>query len=146
MMQLRLRCSFCCSVSFKPAASQARLAGLAEFILLFAGGGVFGYVAGRLLLWCMRQVSGDRLAEATFTLAFAYLSFIAAERLFHVSGVVTVLGRRLDLERAGTFTPRAGKLVLSVGTVGADRVLGAFIDLCSGFNARSASAVRRRSA
>jgi CPA1 family monovalent cation:H+ antiporter len=27
------------------------LAGLAEFILLFAGGGVFGYVAGQLLLW-----------------------------------------------------------------------------------------------
>ena len=67
------------------------IAGLSEFALLFAGGGVFGYVAGRLLLWCMRHVSGDRLAEGTLTLAFAYLSFIVAERLLHVSGVVAVL-------------------------------------------------------
>jgi monovalent cation:H+ antiporter, CPA1 family len=77
------------------------LAGLAEFILLFAGGGVFGYVAGRLLLWCMQKVSSDRLTEATFTLAFAYLSFISAERLFHVSGVVTVLVAGLTLSALG---------------------------------------------
>ena len=77
------------------------LAGLAQFILLFAGGGVFGYVAGRLLLWCMQQVSSDRLTEATFTLAFAYLSFISAERLFHVSGVVAVLAAGLTLSALG---------------------------------------------
>jgi monovalent cation:H+ antiporter, CPA1 family len=77
------------------------IAGLTEFVLLFAGGGAFGYVAGRILLWCMRQVSGDRLAEATFTLAFAYLSFIAAERLFHVSGVVAVLAAGLTLSALG---------------------------------------------
>jgi CPA1 family monovalent cation:H+ antiporter len=57
------------------------ITGLSEFILLFVGGGVFGYIAGRLLFWSMRYVSGDRLAEATLTLAFAYLSFVAAERL-----------------------------------------------------------------
>jgi CPA1 family monovalent cation:H+ antiporter len=73
------------------------ITGLSEFILLFVGGGVFGYLAGRLLLWCMRYVSGDRLAEATLTLAFAYLSFVAAERLFHVSGVVAVLTTGLTL-------------------------------------------------
>ena len=77
------------------------IAGLTEFVLLFAGGGVFGYVAGRLLLWCMRQVSGDRLADATFTLAFAYLSFIAAERLLHVSGVVAVLAAGLTFSALG---------------------------------------------
>jgi monovalent cation:H+ antiporter, CPA1 family len=73
------------------------IAGLSEFTLLFAGGGVFGYLAGRLLLWTIRHVSGDRLAEATLTLASAYLSFIAAERLFHVSGVVAVLTAGLTL-------------------------------------------------
>ena len=77
------------------------IAGLAQFIMLFAGGGVFGYVAGRLLLWCMQQISSDRLTEATFTLAFAYLSFISAERLFHVSGVVTVLVAGLTLSALG---------------------------------------------
>ena len=77
------------------------IAGLSEFALLFAGGGVFGYVAGRLLLWCMRHVSGDRLADGTLTLAFAYLSFIAAERLLHVSGVVAVLGAGLTFSALG---------------------------------------------
>jgi monovalent cation:H+ antiporter, CPA1 family len=77
------------------------ITGLSEFILLFVGGGVFGYIAGRLLLWCMRHVSGDRLAEATLTLAFAYFSFVAAERLFHVSGVVAVLTAGLTLSALG---------------------------------------------
>ena len=77
------------------------ITGLSEFTLLFAGGGVFGYVAGRLLLWSVRYVSGDRLAEATLTLAFAYLSFIAAERLFHVSGIVAVLAAALTLSALG---------------------------------------------
>jgi monovalent cation:H+ antiporter, CPA1 family len=77
------------------------IAGLSQFALLFAGGGVFGYVGGRLLLWCMRHVSGDRLAEGTLTLAFAYLSFIVAERLLHVSGVVAVLGAGLTFSALG---------------------------------------------
>jgi monovalent cation:H+ antiporter, CPA1 family len=77
------------------------VAGLGEFALLFVGGGVLGYLAGRLLLWSTRYVSGDRLAEATLTLAFAYLSFIAAERFFHVSGVVAVLAAGLTLSAVG---------------------------------------------
>ena len=77
------------------------IAGLSEFALLFAGGGIFGYVAGRLLLWCMRHVSGERLADGTLTLAFAYLSFIAAERLLHVSGIVAVLGAGLTFSALG---------------------------------------------
>ena len=77
------------------------IAGLGEFTALFVGGGVFGYLVGRLLLWCMRYVSGDRLAEASLTLAFAYLAFIVSERLFHVSGVVAVLGAGLTLSALG---------------------------------------------
>jgi monovalent cation:H+ antiporter, CPA1 family len=77
------------------------IAGLGEFILLFVGGGGFGYLAGRFLLWSIRQVSGDRLAEATLTMAFAYSSFIAAERLLHVSGVVAVLTAGLTLSALG---------------------------------------------
>ena len=73
------------------------IAALSEFTLLFVGGGVLGYLAGRSLLWTMKRVSGDRLAEATLTLAFAYLSFIIAERLVHVSGVVAVLAAGLTV-------------------------------------------------
>ena len=47
------------------------------------------------------RVGDDRLAEATLTLAFAYLAFIAAERLFHVSGVVAVLVSGLTVSALG---------------------------------------------
>jgi monovalent cation:H+ antiporter, CPA1 family len=77
------------------------IAGLSEFTGLFFGGGILGFFAGRLLLWVVRQISGDRLAEATLTLALAYLSFIAAERLVHVSGVVAVLVAGLTISALG---------------------------------------------
>ena len=77
------------------------LAGLAEFSVSFVGGGVVGFLAGRLLLWIIPRVGDNRLAEATLTLAFAYLVFIGAERLFHVSGVVAVLVSGLTVSALG---------------------------------------------
>jgi CPA1 family monovalent cation:H+ antiporter len=75
--------------------------GLNEFFLSFIGGGVLGLLAGRALLWVIPLVRDDRLAEATLTLALAYGVFIAAERLFHVSGVVAVLGSGLTVSALG---------------------------------------------
>jgi CPA1 family monovalent cation:H+ antiporter len=75
--------------------------GLGEFAVSFVGGGVVGFCAGRFLLWIIARVGDDRLAEATLTLAFSYLAFIAAERLFHVSGVVAVLVSGLTLTALG---------------------------------------------
>jgi len=77
------------------------LAGLGEFSLSFIGGGIVGLLAGRILLWILPRVGDDRLAEATLTLAFSYLSFIAAERGFHVSGVVAVLVSGLVISALG---------------------------------------------
>ena len=77
------------------------VAGLGEFALSFVGGGIVGLLAGRFLLWIIPRVGDDRLAEATLTLAFAYLVFIAAERLFHVSGVVAVLVAGLTVSALG---------------------------------------------
>ena len=77
------------------------IAVLSEFTVSFVGGGVAGFFAGRLLLWVIPRVSDDRLAEATLTLAFAYLAFIAAERLFHVSGVVAVLVSGMTVSALG---------------------------------------------
>ena len=68
------------------------VAGLGEFVVSFVGGGVFGICIGRVLVSAMARVRDDRLAEASLTMGFAYLAFIAAERLLHVSGVVAVLG------------------------------------------------------
>ena len=75
--------------------------GLREFFLSFIGGGLLGLLAGRALLAVIAWVRDDRLAEATLTLALAYGVFIAAERLFHVSGVVAVLGSGLTISALG---------------------------------------------
>jgi monovalent cation:H+ antiporter, CPA1 family len=77
------------------------VAGLGKFTVSFVGGGAVGFLAGRLLLWIIPWAEDDRLAEATLTLAFVYLVFIAAERLFHVSGVVAVLVSGLTLSAVG---------------------------------------------
>ena len=75
--------------------------GLSEFFLSFVGGGLLGLLAGRVLLWVVPWVGDDRLAEGTLTLALAYGVFIAADRLFHVSGVVAVLGSGLTVSALG---------------------------------------------
>jgi len=75
--------------------------GLGQFFVSFIGGGVLGLLAGRALLAVVPWVRDDRLAEATLTLALAYGVFIAAERLFHVSGVVAVLGSGLTVSALG---------------------------------------------
>ncbi len=67
------------------------VAGTREFAVSFLGGAILGFVAGRILLIAVGWLGGDRLAEASLTVALAYLAFIAGERVFHVSGVVTVL-------------------------------------------------------
>ena len=77
------------------------VAGLGEFVLSFVGGGVFGICVGRLLVSVMARVGDDRLAEASLTMAFAYLAFIVAERLLHISGVVAVLGCGLMVSALG---------------------------------------------
>jgi monovalent cation:H+ antiporter, CPA1 family len=75
--------------------------GLGEFFLSFVGGGLLGVAAGRALLWVIPWVGEDRLAEGTLTLALAYGVFIVADRLFHVSGVVAVLGSGLTVSALG---------------------------------------------
>jgi CPA1 family monovalent cation:H+ antiporter len=76
-------------------------AGLREFFLSFVGGGLLGLVAGRAFLWLVPWLGEDRLAEGTLTLALAYGVFIVADRLFHVSGVVAVLGSGLTVSALG---------------------------------------------
>jgi CPA1 family monovalent cation:H+ antiporter len=75
--------------------------GLREFFLSFVGGGLLGLIAGRGFLWVIPWLGEDRLAEGTVTLALAYGVFIAADRLFHVSGVVAVLGSGLTVSALG---------------------------------------------
>jgi monovalent cation:H+ antiporter, CPA1 family len=75
--------------------------GIAEFFISFGGGGVLGLIAGRLLLELIPWTRDDRLAEATLTVALAYLSYIVADHVFHVSGVVAVLAAGLTVSYFG---------------------------------------------
>src|SRR6516162_1310890 len=75
--------------------------GLGQFFVSFIGGGLLGLLAGRAFLAIVPWVRDDRLAEATLTVALAYGVFIAAERLFHVSGIVAVLGAGLAISALG---------------------------------------------
>ena len=75
--------------------------GAIEFAVSFFGGAAFGVVAGRLMLTLVRWTRDNPLAEATLTLALAYLSFIVADRLLHVSGVVATLAAGMTVSALG---------------------------------------------
>ena len=76
-------------------------AGLGEFTRSFVGGGALGLLAGRTLISVIPWLGEDRRAEGTLTLALAYAVFIIADRLFHVSGVVAVLGSGMTVSALG---------------------------------------------
>jgi monovalent cation:H+ antiporter, CPA1 family len=76
-------------------------AGAFEFVRSFLGGALLGFLGGRVLLQLIPWTRDDRLAEGTLTVALAYLVFIAAERFFHVSGVVAVLAAALTVSASG---------------------------------------------
>lgn len=75
--------------------------GAVEFLISFFGGGLLGAVSGRVMLELIPWTRDDRLAVATLTVALAYLSFIAADRFFDVSGVVAVLTAGLTVSAFG---------------------------------------------
>jgi CPA1 family monovalent cation:H+ antiporter len=90
--------------------------GLIKFLISFVGGAAFGVLAGRMMLAVVPWLRGERLSEATMTLALPYLVFIAAERWLHVSGVVAVLVSALTLSAAGRsrITPHNWSFLLDL--------------------------------
>ena len=72
-------------------------AAVIEFLAVFFGGllvgWVLGFVTGTLLGW----VRADVYIETTLTTILAYASFLIAEQVFHVSGVVAVVAAGLTL-------------------------------------------------
>ena len=75
--------------------------GAIEFLVSFFGGAAAGFAAGRLMLTLIGWTRDNPLAEATLTLALAYLSYILADRLFHVSGVVATLAAGMTVSAFG---------------------------------------------
>lgn len=62
-----------------------------DFLYVFVGGGLVGYVMGRVACWLFVLLRGFPTAEITLTLTLAYLSFFISEHYLGVSGVVATV-------------------------------------------------------
>lgn len=73
----------------------------ARFLIGFLGGCAVGYAGAQAIALLLRLVRNLPLAETTVTVALAYLVFIAAEQMLHVSGVVAVVVAALAISARG---------------------------------------------
>lgn len=71
--------------------------GLFDFFLLFFGGLLVGVLLGGLTAYLLGLVESDSAIEITLTTVLAYASFLVAEELLGVSGVMATVGAGLTL-------------------------------------------------
>lgn len=74
---------------------------LSSFVVSFIGGGVLGFLMGRLACSLFIVLRGWPTAEITLTVAFAYLTFFISEHYFGVSGVVATVIAGLVIGSSG---------------------------------------------
>lgn len=72
-----------------------------DFLYTFLGGGLAGYVMGRIACALFAWLRGFPTAEITLTLTLAYLSFFISEHYLGVSGVVATVVAGLVVGSAG---------------------------------------------
>src|SRR5215469_12065040 len=77
------------------------LDGVITFVRRFGGGLAAGYVAGWAVALLFPALRASRLAEATLTIAFAYVIFVICDHYVGVSGVVAVAAAALAVSAAG---------------------------------------------
>jgi CPA1 family monovalent cation:H+ antiporter len=75
--------------------------GLVTFAREFGGGLAAGYVAGWAVIQFIPILRASRLAEATLTIAFAYVIFVVCDHYLGVSGVVAVAAAALAVSAGG---------------------------------------------
>ena len=90
---------------------ETAMAGAAEFIYVFVGGILAGWVAGLIAGWILGKISTEPQIEISLTTVLAYLSFYLAEQVLHVSGVMAVLA-------AGIVMGGWGRTKISTPVVG----------------------------
>jgi len=77
------------------------LDGLVTFVRQFGGGLAAGYIAGWGITLFIPILRASRLAEATLTIAFAYVIFVVCDHYIGVSGVVAVASAALAVSAGG---------------------------------------------
>ncbi len=83
--------------------------GLGEFFVVFFGGAVVGAVLALVVGMTLGAIESDAAIEITLTTILAYLSFVVAEHVFHVSGIMAVVA-------AGLMIGSWGKSKISTST------------------------------
>lgn len=71
--------------------------GVLDFFILFGGGLLVGWGLGLLTGFALGLLESESFAEITLTTILAYLSFLLAEHVLHVSGIMATLGAGLTL-------------------------------------------------
>jgi len=87
------------------------LAGALSFVVVFVGGVLVGAAAGWVVGLLIGRVNDDPFIEISLTTVLAYVSFLLAEEVFHVSGVMATVAAGLTLGgwgRAKISSPVAG--------------------------------------
>ena len=69
--------------------------------MVFVGGMLVGWILGMVTSLIVGMIRTDVYIETTLTTVLAYASFILAEQVFHVSGVVAVIMAGLTLGNWG---------------------------------------------
>ena len=69
--------------------------GIVEFFIVFLGGVVVGLVLAAVVGVTLGAIESDPAIEITLTTILAYLAFIVAEHVFHVSGIMAVVAAGL---------------------------------------------------
>ena len=77
------------------------LGGLLDFLRVFVGGVLVGWLMARLFCAILQRLQDQPLAETTLTVSLAYLSFVVAEHYLHVSGVMALVSAALVMGVTG---------------------------------------------
>lgn len=73
----------------------------AHFLYIFFGSLLFGGILGFLWAKIIAPIKNDRLVETGLTVVLALLSFVLAETLFHLSGVISTVAAGVILGNIG---------------------------------------------
>ncbi len=85
-----------------PGAGEPKLATQwLTFVAQLGLGGLSGYLIARALVTMMEWLGSRRLAQVSLSLALPYITYIVAEQLLSVSGVVAVVAAGATLNLAG---------------------------------------------
>ena len=65
--------------------------GIVDFFVVFVGGGIVGWLLALFVGWLIGKIEDDPFVETSLTTILAYFSFLVAEEVFHMSGVMAVV-------------------------------------------------------